>query len=181
MNILAFAGSNSRSSINKRLAGFVADHYWDNEQIRLPDLNDYPLPMFGVDLEAESGYPEKVFEFADHIDWADLIVLSLAEHNGAYTAVFKNLFDWLSRLPDRTVWMNKPLLLLSTSNGGRGARSVLEIAEKRFPHNGGEVIGTFSLPHFSKNFDDSEGITDARLKDELDLVVASVKMAIAEQ
>ena len=72
------------------------------------------------------------------------------------------------------------MVLLATSNGGRGAKTVLQIANNRFPHNGGEIIGTFSLPNFSKNFNDSEGITHGQLKDELDLVMASVKMAIAE-
>ena len=99
MNILAFAGSNSSTSINKRLVTYVAQHYWDQDQIQIPDLNDYPLPVFGVDLEDSMGYPEPALEFAGKIDWADLIILSLAEHNGAYTAVFKNLFDWLSSLP----------------------------------------------------------------------------------
>ncbi len=175
MKVLAFAGSNSSKSINKRLVSFVASHYWSEDDIELLDLNDFPLPVFGVDLEAAQGFPAPVKEFASHIDDADVIVVSLAEHNGAYTAVFKNLFDWLSRLPDRTVWMDKPVFILATSPGGRGAQSVLEMAEKRFPFNGGKVVGKFSLPSFGKNFNDSEGITDPELKSQLEAEIEKVK------
>jgi NAD(P)H-dependent FMN reductase len=175
MKVLAFAGSNSSKSINKRLVTYVASHYWGDHDIDLLDLNDFPLPVFGVDLEAAQGFPAQVNEFASHIDEADVILVSLAEHNGAYAAVFKNLFDWLSRLPERTVWMSKPVFILGTSPGGRGAKSVIEMAEKRFPFNGGKVVGTFSLAFFSKNFDDTEGISDPELKSQLDKEIEKVK------
>ena len=43
---------------------------------------------------------------------------------------FKNIFDWISRI-EKIVWYNKPMFLMSTSDGSRGAKLVLEIAYNR--------------------------------------------------
>ena len=56
------------------------------------------------------------------------------------------------------------MLLLSTSPGGRGAKTVLEIAVESFNRRGGQVIASFSLPSFSQNFRPGEGITDSALR-----------------
>lgn len=94
--------------------------------------------------------------FAEKIDAADLLVISLAEHNGAYTAAFKNHFDWLSRMQDRKAWGDKNIFVMATSPGGRGGKGVLEIAADRFPRNDGAVVGTFSFPRFNDNFKDGK-------------------------
>ena len=75
----------------------------------------------------------------------------------------KNIFDWISRI-DKIVWWNKPMLLLSTSDGIRGAVSVLEMAHQRISFEHKFNIPTFSLPSFSKNFNDLEGILNSDLK-----------------
>ncbi len=87
------------------------------------------------------------------IDAADILLISLSEHNGTYSTAFKNVFDWTSRIKDRAVWKEKPMLLMATAPGGRGGLGVLEAAEKRFPLHGGNIIDTFTLPFFNDNFD----------------------------
>ena len=151
--IIAFAGSNSKHSINKQLATYTASLLHDVE-VDVLDLNDFELPLYSIDLENENGIPENAVKFLDQIKSADGIVLSLAEHNGAYSSVFKNLFDWMSRI-DGKLWSNIPMLLMATSPGGRGGASVLEIARGRFPYMGGNIVADFSLPSFLTNF--SEG------------------------
>ena len=47
-NILAFAGSNSSNSINKKLA-IYASSLVEGAQVTILDLNDFELPIFGVD------------------------------------------------------------------------------------------------------------------------------------
>lgn len=164
--ILAFGGSSSRHSINKKLAIYAAGLFRD-ATVEVIDLNDFELPVFSIDKEANMS--ELVFKFAQKIDECDLIVLSLAEHNGNYSAAFKNIFDWTSRIPERKVFADKKIFLMATSPGARGGSSVLEIATKRFPFNGGVVVSSFSLPSFHQNFKDGVGITnpdlDKRLKD----------------
>jgi NAD(P)H-dependent FMN reductase len=153
-NILAFAGSNSKNSINKALAVHAAELV-DGVDVSVLDLNDFDLPLYGIDFENEHGIPDNARKFLEAIKSSDGIVLSLAEHNGAYATVFKNIFDWMSRI-DGKLWSNKPMLLMATSPGGRGGASVLEIAKGRFPYMGGNIVGEFSLPSFFDNF--KEGV-----------------------
>jgi NAD(P)H-dependent FMN reductase len=99
----------------------------------------------------------------------DGFIVSLAEHNGSYAVAFKNIFDWVSRI-DRKVFRDKPLLLMSTSPGGRGGASVLDAAKSTFPHLGADIIVTFSLPNFYDNFKDGNIVANG-LKNQLqDLV-----------
>ena len=160
-HILVFGASASAHSINKSLAIFTAAQIKD-ATIRLLDLNDYPLPLFNVDLEQESGIPQPALDFKKHIRAADGIIISLAEHNGSYTAVFKNLLDWISRI-EKSTWLDKPMFLLATSPGKRGGQSVLDAACARFPHMGGKVVTSFSLPEFENNFSPDKGITNPEL------------------
>jgi hypothetical protein len=66
------------------------------------------------------------------------------------------------------------MLLLATSPGIRGGSSVLEIANKRFPFQGGIVKGSFSLPSFNDNFDDKDGIKNPELKKQLLEIIHSI-------
>ncbi|MFT5581776.1 MAG: chromate reductase [Psychromonas sp.] len=151
MKVIGFAGSNSKNSINKKLMEYVVGKI-DSSDKTILDLNDFELPIFGIDLEKETGIPANATRFAELISSSDLIVVSLAEHNGSYSAVFKNLYDWVSRIPERKVWDGKKVLLMATSPGARGGAGVLEAAKIRFPRDGAEMVGIFSLPSFNDNF-----------------------------
>jgi len=173
--IIAFAGSNNRESINKKLAIFAANKI-TGAQIKILDLNDFELPLYGIDYEKKFGIPENAQRFLDEIKNSDGIVLSLAEHNGAYTAVFKNMFDWMSRI-DGKLWNNKPMFLMATSPGGRGGASVLKIAKERFSLMGGNVVAEFSLPFFEQNYSFS-GIADSDLRDSFSHEITKFEKAL---
>ena len=128
------------------------------------DLNDFEMPIFSIDSEKEHGIPKLAYEFKLNLKKSDGIIISFAEHNGAYTAAFKNIFDWISRI-EKIVWYNKPMFLLSTSDGSRGAQTVLEIAYKRISRGNPYEIPTFALPKFYDNFDNQKGIIDKELND----------------
>ena len=162
--ILAFAGSNSKKSINKQLVIYAASLVEDVEAYIL-DLNDYELPLYSIDYENEYGIPDNAHKFLKAINEADGVLLSLAEHNGAYSAVFKNIFDWTSRI-NGNFWGEKPMLLMATSPGARGGTSVLSIAQDRFPRHAANITGVFSLPSFKVNFSEQK-IVDKTLNDEL--------------
>lgn len=151
-NIIAFAGSNSKKSINKELATFTSSLV-HGVSVTVLDLNDFPLPVFGVDEETENGTPENAQKFLDIIKSTDGIILSLAEHNGNFSVSFKNIYDWMSRINPK-LWSNKPMLLMATSPGKRGGASVLSIAKNGFPFLGANIVADFSLPSFYDNFKD---------------------------
>jgi NAD(P)H-dependent FMN reductase len=174
MKILGFAGSNSSKSVNKELVRYAAS-FFNNHDVEILDLNDYEMPIYKMDREKENGIPQLAFDFAHKIDSSDLLIVSLAEHNGAYSAAFKNIFDWVSRIPGRKVFGDVPMLLMATSPGPRGGTSVLEIAKSRMPRSGGNVLETFSLPNFQENFDRAKGITNEEFKLQLKSKIESIK------
>lgn len=162
--ILAFGASNSKTSINKQLATY-ASSLLKNTEVEVLDLNDFDVPTYSVDLEGISGIPDNAQQFLNKITASDGLIISLAEHNGAYTAIFKSLFDWTSRINVK-LFQQKPMLLMSTSPGARGGQSVLEIAESRFPIHDANIVAKFSLPSFNDNFKE-EKIVDADLNTSL--------------
>jgi len=155
MKILAFAASSSSKSINKQLVNYASRLLADAET-ELLDINDYELPLFSEDKEAELGQPERAKAFLDKIGLSDAVVIAFAEHNGSYTAAYKNLFDWASRIEPK-VFQNKPMILLSTSPGPGGASSVLATATSSAPFFDGEVKASLSVPDFYENFDSEQG------------------------
>ncbi|WP_099367847.1 NADPH-dependent FMN reductase [Sphingobacterium sp. 1.A.4] len=182
MKILAFAGSNSRHSINKKLVTSVSKYYKDSDdQIEILDLNDYEMPIFSVDREKEDGIPELAHEFAAKIDAADLLLISLSENNSSYSAAYKNIMDWVSRIKGRKVFGDKPVFLMGTSDGARGARSVLEAAENRMPRDGAELLDIFSLPTFYENFEEGKGVTDLALRSKLEAMVRKTKRTMKDK
>jgi len=170
MKILAFGGSTSSTSINRLFANHTARQLPDAEVTDL-DLRRLDLPIYSSDEEEANGVPEAAREFKSLIESHDAIVLSLAEHNGSYSAAFKNLYDWTSRI-DTNVWADKPMLLLSTSPGGRGGATVMEAARATFPRMGAELRASFSLPSFYDHFTEEEGITDPELRKGWEAAVA---------
>ncbi len=152
MKILAIAGSNSDTSINRQLVTY-ATTLFENVEVEIVDMNDFEMPIYKHQREVESGVPQQANNFAAKIDNADILLVSLSEHNGTYSTAFKNVFDWTSRIKQRAVWNEKPMLLMATAPGGRGGLGVLEAAEKRFPLHGGNIVDTFTLPFFNDNFD----------------------------
>ncbi len=179
MNILAFGASSSSTSINQKFATYTAQRI-DNSNVTLAELNNFEMPVFSVDKESNTGIPEAATRFKNLIADADGIVISFAEHNGSYSAAFKNVLDWVSRLEGK-VWLDKPMLLLATSPGGRGGQTVLKQAEGYFPFMGGQVAATFSLPSFHQNFSTEEGIKEEVLKNQFEQAVKSFEAALTSE
>ena len=120
--IIAFGASSSKNSINKQLATFAANQF-QNASVEILDLNDYEMPVFSVDKQAENGIHPLAHDFYAKI-----------------------------------------------------GSSVLDIATKRFPFQGGIVKGSFSLPSFNDNFDAEKGITNEELKNQLLEIVNSIEL-----
>ena len=173
--IIAFAGSNSSTSINKQLATYAASLV-EGVEVDILDLNNYEMPMYSKDREEASGHPIEAIAFVDKIRNSDGVIVSLAEYNGAYTGAFKNIFDWASRVEQKT-FLGKPMLLMSTSPGARGGQSVLGMANNRFPLHDANIVGKFSLPSFNDNFQGG-AITNQELKKQFLEVVKDFNKSI---
>ncbi len=173
--ILVFGASNSETSINRQLANYAADQLKDVDLVKL-DMNDFEMPIYSPKRNKE-GIPEPAKKFKELLRASDGLIISFAEHNGSYTAIFKNLLDWASVI-EKDMWLGKYMFLMATSPGPRGGIAVLKAAAERFPFMGGNVVAQFSLPSFGQNFSSEEGIKDETLntafKKQLEQFVATL-------
>lgn len=162
-SILAFAGSNSSTSINYRLVKYTVTLI-PNHSVQVLNMANFPFQMYSEDREKSEGFSNALVEFHNDIKESKGLIISVNEHNGNPSAYFKNILDWLSRL-DRKFLDNKKIFLMGTSGGKRGAQGSLEVTTKLLPRFGAEIVSSFSLPLFRENFED-EVITDKNLVQE---------------
>ena len=179
MKIIAFAASISPFSINNQLVKYAASviesDIIPDADVEILDLNDYMMPFYRPDLEEEQGVPQEAKDFYAKISEADAVIVSFAEHNGSYTAAYKNTFDWTSRL-DIKVYQDKPTILLSTSPGRGGAKSVMGMALNSAGHFGMNVLANVSVPSFNHVFDKASGaISDLEIDAEFKIALGELQ------
>jgi len=177
MKLLAFAASTSRASINKRLVTHAAEVFAQDiapdAQVEILDLNDYEMPIYNADREADGGIPELAKQLLAKIGEADALLISYAEHNGNYTAAWKNTFDWMSRI-DMKVFQDKPMVAMSASPGPGGGANALTAAKNSAPFFGANLKGSFSVGPFGEKFDAEKGrLIDADL-------IATLKQSLSD-
>ncbi len=173
MKILAFGASSSSQSVNKKLATYAASLI-DSSETEVIDLNDYEAPIYSEDLEKASGQPDVAKKLLQKLGEADAIIVSFAEHNGSYTAAYKNIFDWMSRI-QRDVFQNKPIVMLATSPGPSGGKNVLAQATGAAPHFAAKLVGQMSIPKFYETFDlEANELKDEKLREELTSTVSAL-------
>lgn len=158
--ILAFAGSNSSTSANRKLIEHALSKT-AGHTVTLIDLRDYDAPIFSEDLEKESGVPESIQKLKDVFDGHDAFMIASPEHNGMMPAFFKNIMDWLSRTGGK-IFQDKPVLLMSASPGPRGGQTNLGNMKTLFPHWGASaVFADFYVGGFHQAYhDESREFTD---------------------
>lgn len=178
--ILAFSGSNSASSINQKLVSHVAG-FAKKAEVTTIDLREFPLPLYGMDIEQNEGLPENVFKLKEIFDAHDGYIISVPEHNSSMTAMFKNTIDWLSRIEMR-VFQGKPILLMSATPGPGGGRNGLAQTEKVVSgYLAGKVIDKIYFGEFRRkvNMNGSiHEITDDAARHELETAIANLETRI---
>jgi chromate reductase, NAD(P)H dehydrogenase (quinone) len=178
MKILAFAGSNSKKSINKELLNYTINQL-ENVEIDLIDINDYEMPIYSIDRQVENGFPKLAEDFYQKVQEADGIVISLAEHNGNFVVALKNILDWVSRI-NMAFLKDKKMLLLSTSPGSYGGGNVMEVATKYFGmFASGEIVASSTFPFFNDNFQNGE-IVNEELKNTISEKINVFQNALVE-
>ncbi len=175
MKVLAIAATNSRKGLNRQIIehamGLIEGGLLADATVEILDLNDYEMPVFSVERLEAGGVPEEGQRFYDKIGEADALVISFAEHNGSYSAAWKNTYDWASRI-DMAVYQGKKVAMFATSPGGRGGRGVLDAATMVAPFFGAELVGSLAIPSFGENFDQESGsIADPELRAEFERIL----------
>lgn len=96
--ILCFAGSIRTGSYSATLAAIATKELalMGAEPVHI-SLEDYPLPIYDGDLEAEEGVPEAGKQLLEQLSRADGVFIATPEYNAAVPPLLKNALDWASR------------------------------------------------------------------------------------
>jgi chromate reductase len=168
--ILLMGMSLRKESFNKKLI-LNAERFLSEgktqHQLELLSFNDFPMPVYDADLEANIGIPQGAQKLGQKISESQALILSTPEYNGGIPGPFKNAIDWVSRISPMP-WPQKKLLLLGASPGVLGA--IRSLGHSRVPL---ESIGVFVFPEMfglslaHQAFDASGKIQDAKTEDRL--------------
>lgn len=171
--IIAFAGSNSSTSINHELLQYIIKKYSING-LQLVKLKDYETPMFSVDTERTSGFPDSIIGLEKEITDSEIVLIACSEHNGNMTSYLKSTLDWLSRI-NRDFLKGKKVFLIGTSTGRGAAKNSIENVSNFVERLNGTVVNQFALPSFGHAFEDGNLLPEYAV--ELDQFIETLKNA----
>ena len=174
IQILAFAASYKKTSLNKRLITRAAEIAKSHgAQIDLADFVEFDMPLYNEDLESESGLPQGTLELKRRIEKVDALMIASPEYNYGVPGTLKNAIDWLSRSKPVPLRGKSAYLMSASPSMVGGNRGLWQL---RTPL---EALGTlvypdmFSLPNAHHALDEKNEIIDPKLKDRLEKNIAS--------
>ena len=169
--ILAFAGSARRDSLNKKLARVAAKAAADaGAEATFVDLDDYPMPVYHGDLEAEKGAPENARKLRELFLAHDALLIVTPENNRSIPSLLKNTIDWLSRGVDDgrgpnsglAPYRGKVAALMAASPGPYGGARVVPHLRQVLAALGVTVVGPeLALIHADAAFGADGALADA--------------------
>ncbi|WP_299077324.1 NADPH-dependent FMN reductase [uncultured Paraglaciecola sp.] len=146
IKILAFAGSGRKDSVNKKVVAVAAKGAQEaGAEVTIINLEDFDMPLFNEDLEAQQGMPADAQKFKELLISHDGFLISSPEYNSSYSALFKNAIDWASRQTGdekpMVAYRGKVAAIMAASPGALGGMRVLVNLRMLL-----ENIGTMVLP-----------------------------------
>jgi chromate reductase len=164
--ILSFAGSARKGSWNKALVRIAAaGARAAGAEVTLIELEDYSLPLFNQDDEAEHGLPENARKLKDLMLSHQGFLISSPEYNSSITPLLKNTLDWASRPvkgePPLACFDGKAAMLISASPGALGGLRGLVTVRSILGNIGTHVLpGTISISQAHEVFADDGSLND---------------------
>lgn len=139
-----------------------AARQFEDAEIEVIDLNDYPMPFFAEAVSPRYNLnrtvdPE-VQKFLDAMNRQDAYVFVTAEYNHSIPAVLKNAFDYMTWEMQR-----KPAAIVSHGTVG-GARAAMHLKEIISEGQAVPIPKAVAFPHMSGVIDEEGNITDEELK-----------------
>ncbi len=114
INVAGFAGSLRKASFNRALLRAAVELAPAGMTIEVLEIRG--IPVYDADVEAE-GDPAPVAEFKRAVDAADGLLIATPEYNYGVPGVTKNVIDWASRPPRKSVLDGKPVAVMGATPG----------------------------------------------------------------
>jgi NAD(P)H-dependent FMN reductase len=166
--ILVMSGSTRTGSHNTRLAALAAKELTllDAEVTRI-SLQDYPLPLYDADHDADMGQPDNALKLKQMISAHHGVFISSPEYSASITPLLKNALDWVSRVRERgdptyAAYKGRVFAIGAVSPGRLGGvRSLMALRQVLELGCGALVIPEqVAIPQAEQAFDDMDNIAD---------------------
>jgi NAD(P)H-dependent FMN reductase len=173
--ILIIPGSTRTGSLNVRLAALAAKELTliDVEANRI-SLEDYPLPLYDADVEANSGAHPNAVKLKQMIGAHQGVFITSPEYNGSVPPGLKNAIDWVSQVRERgdpayAAFRNRVFALGAASpephGGVRGLMALRQILELGC---GAMVLPEqIAISQADQAFDELDNLSQATLANQL--------------
>lgn len=176
MKILVISGSVRTHSINQVLAKAIAQEARkQGHSAHLLSPQEADLPLFHGDLEADPGVVEKVLQFDQLVDGADLILIASPEYNGFMSPYLHNLFTWASRRlgeQSQSVLEGKVIGLSSATPGPAGGIRMLGRLSSFLGEHGCWVNPRYlGIGGFASKIDDSGALADQDIRNKINALI----------
>src|SRR5579862_2131312 len=97
LNVLVFAASLRKDSLNKKLASLAARTAQQfGATVDLASMRDFDVPLYDGDVEIQ-GMAAGAQALREKLLASDAFILASPEYNGSMPGGIKNIIDWVSR------------------------------------------------------------------------------------
>lgn len=168
--ILVFAGSIRTGSYNGRLAALAAKELMlMGAEVTRISLEDYPMPIYDGDTEAESGVPSNARSLKQMLEAHRGVFIASPEYNASITPLLKNSIDWVSRVRERgepplAVFKDRAFALGGASDSAYGAMRSLMALRQVLELGCGALVIPEQITVFraSEAFDEMDNLKEER-------------------
>jgi len=168
--ILVFAGSIRTGSHNARLAALaVKELALMGTEVTRVSLEDYPMPIYDGDAEAQSGQPANARSLKQMLAAHQGVFIASPEYNASITPLLKNTIDWISRVRERgepplAVFKDRAFALGGASDSAYGAMRSLMALRQVLELGCGALVIPEQITVFraSEAFDDMDNLKEER-------------------
>lgn len=112
--VAVLIGSSSAASFNHLAVKYLQKIAPNSLQLVIVEIGD--LPLYDRDLD-DKDVPAYT-RVREAVKASDAVIWATPEHNGSYSAMLKNAIDVVSRPAGQSLWIGKPLGLVSVNAGG---------------------------------------------------------------
>lgn len=127
LQVVGVAGSLRQGSYNQALLRAAQQLAPAGMRIQIHEISE--IPLFNEDVERRA-IPSSVVRLREAVSAADGFLVATPEYNHGVSGVMKNVFDWLSRPPNKSVLDGKPSAIIGASTGMIGtARAQIQLRQ----------------------------------------------------